>query len=125
MYNSTKALGMTGAGADSRLRTEAIRTVQSMAPRLIYAIRTKDDLVKIGSSSNLLERMKHIKGGTAELLAIKPGDWSDERDIHRRLAGHATDGREYYFPSPTVLRVVNEMRVPLGLDPIAVSRRWA
>ncbi|MDR7253723.1 hypothetical protein J2X46_002713 [Nocardioides sp. BE266] len=69
--------------------------------------------------------MREIKGGTAELLAFKPGDWSDELAIHHRLKGHATEGREYYFPSKAVLREVNAMRAPLGLDPIVFERRWA
>lgn len=108
-----------------RQRNEAIRLLQGTSELLIYAVRTSDGLIKIGGSADLINRLDHIKGGTAEILAMKPGTRHEERDIHRGLTGHATQGREYYLPTPSVLRVVNEMRVPLGLEPIAQPRRWA
>lgn len=116
--------GITRQISNRTFQGQAIRALQGDSS-LIYAVRTGDDLIKIGCTSNFAERRHRIKGGTAEILALKPGTFADELAIHHSLKGHATDGREYYFPSPTVLRVVNEMRVPLGLDPIAVSRRWA
>lgn len=124
MSNASKNLrGLTGL-CDSRHRNASIRALQALGP-LVYAVRTKDGLVKIGVTTDLIERMKHIKGGTAELLALKPGDFDDELAIHRRLRGHATEGREYYLPTPTVLREVNTMRATLGLDPVMFERRWA
>ena len=116
--------GITGKLSDRHALAQALRAIQGDGT-MIYAVRTNDDLIKIGATRDFATRRHHIKGGTAEILALKPGTFADELAIHHSLKGHATDGREYYFPSPTVLRVVNEMRVPLGLDPIAVSRRWA
>jgi predicted GIY-YIG superfamily endonuclease len=114
---------ITSGKADRFLRTEAIRAVQALGS-LVYAVRTKDDLVKIGVTTDLLERMKHIKGGTAALLALKPGTFEDELAIHHRLRGHAVDGREYYLPTPPVLREVNIMRAALGMEAIPVQRKW-
>lgn len=124
MSNASKNLpGVTGL-CTARHRNENIRALQSLGP-LIYAVRTKDGLVKIGVTTDLIERMKHIKGGTAELLALKPGTMADEQAIHRSLKGHASEGREYYLPTPSVLRVVNTMRAALGMEPVAFKRTWA
>ena len=113
-----------GSG-NRRVRNEAIRALQANNASLIYAVRTRDGLIKIGCSTDLVTRLDHIKGGVEEILALKPGTFADELAIHRSLRGHATEGREYYFPTPSVLRAVNAMRAPLGLDPIVQPRRWA
>lgn len=117
---------LTNPGTNARTeRNRAIRGIQGSAELLIYAVRTKDDLIKIGASADLVTRLDHIKGGTAELLAMKPGTRADEREIHQSLTGHAAEGREYYLPTPSVIKVVNAMRAPLGLEPYTPARCWA
>lgn len=117
---------ITSSGiGNRRARNDALRALQGSADLLIYAVRTNDGLVKIGGSADIVNRLDHIKGGVSEILAIKPGTRHEERDIHRALSGHATDGREYYLPTPSVLKVVNAMRAPLGLEPVIIPRRWA
>lgn len=108
-----------------RYRNAAIQALQTVDELLIYAVRTKDGLIKIGASGDLVTRLDHINGGVDEILALKPGTRRDELTIHRSLAGHAAVGREYYLPTPSVLKVVNELRVPLGLEPVVQPRRWA
>jgi hypothetical protein len=106
---------------------DAIRAMHDLAPsrELLYAVRTRDGLIKIGFTTDLVNRMQGIEGGVTEVLAFKPGGRADELKIHRSLDGHAAHGREYYHPTPSVLRVVNEMRAGLGLDPIVQPRRFA
>lgn len=116
--------GISGKHSERTVLAKALRAIQGDG-MLIYAVRTNDDLIKIGATTDFATRRHHIKGGTAEILALRPGTRQDELDIHRSLAGHATDGREYYLPTPSVLQVVNAMRAPLGLEPIAFKRRWA
>lgn len=109
-YASSSLPGVTGLNS-TRLRNQAIRALQSITGHLIYAIRTDDDLIKIGCTADLVDRMSHIKGGAKELLALRPGGFTDELAIHRRLKGHAAEGREYYLPTPAVLREVNVISV--------------
>jgi hypothetical protein len=117
------SMGLRGLN-DVRLRNEALRGIQGMG-QLIYAVRTNDELIKIGCSGDLAQRLRHIRGGVDQILAIKPGGFADERAIHQRLKGHAAEGREFYLPTLSVLLVVNEMRAVLGLDPVVFERRWA
>jgi hypothetical protein len=93
-------------------RTEALR---SLGP-VVYAVRV-GDLVKIGHTGNLAKRMNSLKAD--DVLAFAPGTKTEEQAIHERLRDHRHHGREWYFPTPGVMTVVNEMREALGLDPIA------
>lgn len=99
-------------------RAQAIRALQAVAGSLIYAVRTRDGLIKIGVTTNFMVRSQGIIGGVDEVLAFKAGTRDDEQAIHRSLAGHTSHGREYYYPTRAVLKVVNEMRGALGLDPV-------
>ena len=47
--------GMTGTDG-RRLRNDAIRSLQAGLGSMVYAIRTKDGLVKIGVTTDLIER---------------------------------------------------------------------
>jgi hypothetical protein len=85
---------------------------------VVYAIRTKDGLIKIGWTSDLYNRVRGF-GGTGSILAWMPGTLDDEQALHRGLATHVARGREYYNPTAEVLSEVNAMRETLGLDPIA------
>lgn len=107
-----------------RVLADALRAIQADG-LLIYAVLTKDGLVKIGATRDLAQRRHRINGGTAQILAIKPGTRADELAIHHSLRGHAVEGREYYLPTPAVLKIVNAMRAPLGLEPITFRRQWA
>lgn len=100
---------------DRRIRNQAIRLLQGADDLLIYAVRTGDGRIKIGGSADLVERLSHIHGGTAEVLALKPGKWADELALHRALADHAAEGREYYHPTPEVMAAVNGIRESIGL----------
>ena len=94
---------------------DTIASLQGGRP-MLYAMRVKGGLIKIGCSRNIGERRRNLTG---ELLAMAPGDFADELAIHQSLAGHAHHGREYYNPTPEVLAVVNELREYFKLDPLA------
>lgn len=89
---------------------------------VVYAIRLDDDIIKIGLTGNLMNRLSTVrcraKSTTGELLAFIPGDESDEAVLHTQLRTHLAHGREYYRPTPEVMAVVNEMRRQLGLRPL-------
>ena len=83
---------------------------------VVYAVRV-GDLIKIGHSANMAQRLLAL--GATEVLAFKLGNYADEQAIHRRLVDHVARGKEWYYPTPGVLDVVNEMRTALGMDSIA------
>lgn len=94
-------------------RPAALRAVGAV----VYAVRC-GDVIKIGHTRNLAQRCNKLQAD--EVLAIRPGTYEDEQAIHARLVGHLHHGREWYYPTPAVVTVVNEMRASLGMDPVAV-----
>jgi hypothetical protein len=85
---------------------------------VIYAIRCKDGLIKIGWSRNLTNRRRHFASDPTALLAVMLGNRGDEQVIHQRLAAHCARGSEYYHPTSGVLEFVNEIRERCGVAPI-------
>lgn len=98
-----------------QVRARALRAM-NRSGAIIYAIRTPEGLIKIGCSSDVASRRRHLG---SEILALKFGDRDDENALHQELVSHRARGREYYHPHPDVLAVVNGLRDDIGLDPIA------
>ena len=86
---------------------------------VIYAVKVKGGLVKIGYTSNVRNRVQSLGLGKKALLAmLLNGTFEEERAIHARLQGHAVKGREWYSATdPDVVAIVNEMRAEMGLEP--------
>lgn len=104
---------VTGAGEPRPIsRYAALRSVGEV----VYAARV-GDTIKIGHTTNLANRLSKIAAD--EVLAFCPGTYADEQELHGRLVEHLHHGREWYYPTPGVLAVVNEMRETLGLAPLA------
>jgi hypothetical protein len=89
--------------------------------QVVYAIRTADGLIKIGSTADLDNRLKWYTAthGEHELLCFIPGALVDERALHDRFVAHRAHGREWYYPTPEILDWINTNRQQLGLDPVA------
>lgn len=83
---------------------------------VVYAVRV-GDVIKIGHTTDLANRVSGLHAD--EVLAFAPGTYDDEQELHARLTEHLHHGREWYYPTPAVLAVVNEMRERLGLEPVA------
>lgn len=79
---------------------------------VVYAIRRRDGIIKVGWTSDIARRSKELGG---EVLAFQFGTREDEKALHARLADHLAHGREYYYPTPFVVSVINEMRQRLRL----------
>lgn len=93
-------------------RGAALRTVGEV----VYVVRI-GEVIKIGHTTNLQMRFSSLRAD--EVLAFRPGTLDDEQAIHASLDGHQHHGHEFYYPTRAVLEVVNDMRVMLGLEPIA------
>lgn len=102
--------------------TESPAALDGSIGSCVYALRTEDDLVKIGFTTNLADRRRKHRADWSRLLAITPGTLADEQAIHRRLKPHRARGHEIYRPTADVFAVVNEVRERYGLEPI--TDRW-
>jgi hypothetical protein len=88
---------------------------------VVYAIRTPDGLIKIGSTTHLGRRLINLKSqfGEHEFLCFQPGSLADEKAIHIRWRKYRAHGKEWYHPAPEILDWINENRQALGRDPVA------
>ena len=86
--------------------------------QVVYAVRTKDGLVKIGCTADLARRARQVGSGMKSILAWQPGTFADEAAAHSRLKPSLARGRETYNPSAEVVAFVNELRSNLGVRPI-------
>lgn len=102
-------------GSDGSLpipRPAALRLIGEV----VYAIRV-GEVIKIGHTNNLAARCNRLQAD--EVLAFVPGTVADKKALHQRLSVDLHHAREWYYPTPAVLSVVNEMREQLGLGPVA------
>jgi hypothetical protein len=96
---------------------------------LIYAFRLEHGaagnrftVIKIGHTTNLDTRRRHLGAEWVDLLAIKPGTLADEQNIHRRIPNaHRAYAREYYLPTPQIIAMLDEWRAAYNLPPIEVA----
>lgn len=89
---------------------------------VIYGVRTFDELIKIGWTANLAERLGGFginRSQLHRLLFIVPGTREEEKVIHSLLTEHIARGREHYHPSAEVIELVNLMRANYDLPPMA------
>lgn len=89
---------------------------------VIYGIRTFDDLIKIGYTTNMAGRMRYYglnMSNTHRILFARSGTPEEERAVHGLLRPHLARGREYYHPTPEVIQFINFVRDGLGVAPIA------
>jgi hypothetical protein len=109
--------GLDRPGDAPMSRPAALRSLG----KVIYAVELSDGTIKIGCTTNLLNRLYWYSQfeGEVELVAFKPGGFDEELDIHERLKGHRAKRREYYHPNAEVIAVVNEMRTALGMNALA------
>lgn len=88
----------------------------------VYVIAFDGDMVKIGWTSNLRQRLINLHVSRddlgARLLLVKPGTLDDERALHLRFAEHVTRGREYFRRHPDLMAWVNQERAAMNLPAI-------
>lgn len=120
------------AGSNPALREQPIarvkptgvpKTIAALSrdlPPVIYFLRTRDDLIKVGWTEHLANRKAQLSiYGWDALLAVKAGTWDDEQALHRQLRPYLARGREYYHPVPEVIAVIDDVRSSFGLSLLA------
>lgn len=85
---------------------------------VIYFVRRRD-LIKIGWSTNLRDRLYHLQVQPYCLLAIEPGDERLERRLHGRFIDALVDGtdlgKEHFRPVPELLDYIDAIRTRAGV----------
>lgn len=114
MHNRTS--GMRAQILSQRFLIESMQ----QGEQFVYALITREGSVKIGCSSNLMNRKSGIGfGGVKHFIGWQPGGFPDERAIHEALTEHRIYGtREYYYPVPELLPTINAMRGWMGIRPM-------
>jgi hypothetical protein len=101
---------------------QSLRSLCNDLPPVVYFIRTRDGLIKIGHTINFYDRKTAFDKGWLHILAIIPGSRQAEADMHKRFAEHLAQGREYFHPAPELIDHINEIRASLGVGPVEA---WA
>lgn len=97
----------------AQARESAERDRVNRRVSVIYYVRF-GDMVKIGVTTNLAGRMKVIPHDT--ILALEPGDTTQERARHREFESLLVDGqREWFHAAPDLMRHVEMLRVRHGV----------
>lgn len=71
---------------------------------MIYFLRRKDGVIKIGFTDMLGERLTHlrVKYPSIELLGRMEGDRQTEYGLHRRFEEYLIEGREWFTDCPSI-----------------------
>jgi hypothetical protein len=109
----------TDSPPDDVVRQRAIYEALGDLGEVIYALACPDGLIKIGHTSNLMDRRRQHRAAFEDIIAVLPGSYDDEQLIHNSLRDHVARGREYYHPTFDVLAFVNEIRDRAGIPPYA------
>ena len=72
--------------------------------------------IKIGWTSDLAKRMRAYPPGSV-LMAVMPGDRSEEARLHRKFAVHRTHGREWYPLAAEITRFIDQVVAEHGEPP--------
>lgn len=74
-------------------------------PSVVYVVQRDDGLIKIGTTVQYRTRMGALRSAYGELtvLAVMPGGYPEEAQLHRTFAAHLAEGREWFHPAPVLL----------------------
>jgi len=103
--------------------TQAVRQRRQMAQAyaemgdVVYFLR-RGDLVKIGHSRNLRNRLHGHGAKPEDLLYLMPGGYETEQAMHERFADDLAEGREVFRMSPALRAFLDEGRGRMGIEPI-------
>lgn len=90
---------------------------------VVYVIRF-DDVIKIGWTRNLAERLTRLGVRRSEmerLLVVMPGTESLEHELHIKFRRSLARGKEYFHPTPDLIEWINEKRDAMGVAPLEVN----
>lgn len=80
------------------------------------------ELVKIGYTTNLRNRLACYGVPRTALLAVIPGGRPEEIQHHERFAADLARGREWFRPSAELMCYVNDLRAAAGVGPVPLHR---
>jgi len=120
---SAAKAGVLAARSDARDRRIAQLSAMRDVEHAIYAVRTADDLIKIGYSQSLKRRLRAYgieARNITDLLMVMPGSLQLELHLHHRFRPFRARGREYYRPALPIIEFINDVRCKAGVPLLAV-----
>lgn len=99
-------------------RQESLTGICQDLPPIVYFIKTRDGLIKIGHTVNLANRKVKFGSGWQHILAVVPGSRDDEAAMHAKFGAALARGREYFHPVSELVEYVNDLRGQLGVAPV-------
>jgi hypothetical protein len=100
---------------------EALKALKGSS--VVYYIQD-GGLIKIGKSTDVVNRFRKLRLPMTALLAIEPGGLAVESERHQRFAEDRAyveerpGAREWYHPTADVLGHINDLRRSAGLPPV-------
>lgn len=84
---------------------------------IVYYLKLADGLIKIGTSSEPLERLRRHRAdkGAFEVLAVEFGGRDLERQRHQEFAADRDGRAEHFNPSAALMAHIAELRTALNL----------
>lgn len=92
---------------------------------LVYYLTLSPTTVKIGTSKNLLLRLKGLRTDLQYVLAVEPGGHELEAQRHRQFAAERLSRREDFRVSELLQQHINWLRSETHSDDILASYRTA
>lgn len=90
---------------------------------LVYYVHTKDGLIKIGTTTNVVHRLYAYGVPLRRLLAWEPGSYVRESERLAQFRASLHHGREWHKPTPDLLDHIDTLRHGLGLPPVRRASR--
>lgn len=101
-------------GTQLRNPGKAEKPVPRTAPGVVYYLRLDEQLVKIGHTQNLAQRIKQLYRRPQDLLAIEPGSLSTEAQRHNEFDHLRVDLAERFRIAPDLTRHIASVREQHG-----------
>lgn len=116
----SRALRDAGIAATPEKTHESLKRVKKARGNSVVYFVEREELIKIGVTTNLHNRLRAIgKGssmpdgmtvGPVELLVATPGDESDERRYHLRFSKQRITGTEWFRPSKALRHLIEDLK---------------
>jgi hypothetical protein len=104
-------------------RREQTRLAYAEMGDVVYYVRRRDGLIKIGHSASLLRRMQSLNVRQKDILALEPGGSAREGQMHLKFAACNVRGPnlgvEHFTLTPELLAHINSIREQMGTFPVA------
>ena len=114
-------LDASGFDASNKIHRNWSRTPASLRQALrgldiVYYLKTDDEHVKIGTTADIVERLRKLKADWSDVLAFELGSYDLEAERHRQFSHIRVDGCERFRLKPELVQHITDRRAALGVS---------